>query len=442
MGYKNALGAIVGIFLSCLIVSDAAAQKVIALGECLQRTLEYSRDMLIAKEGIRISEGRYIEERAAALPKLTGQAGILRLHDDLPTIPGAGQNGYEQTANANLTQALFTWGQIGAALKAARYDKAASEDQYREARQLALREAATGFYDLLLTMELEAVERENLAQKRRHAEETEKKYQMAVATDYDVLAAKVALTNAQPPLLQAENNIRLAKDRLRYYMGIEETFEVEGSLTCNSKPAESLSRVLEAAKANRPEVAYYESRVGVFKELVTVAKGGNKPRVDFKSNLGWTSFGDLQGDSPGQHWDAGVYLSFPFFDGFQTKGRVIQAQSRLSTTELEMKRLLDRIALDAREAINRVEEAVQVEKALSATTSQAERLLKMAETGYRHGVKTKLEVDDAELNLRTARSNLARARRDYLVASTRLLWVKGVDLQPALTAMECKPDGT
>lgn len=443
MGYKvNSLWIFFTIFLSCTIISNAAAQRVIPLEECLQLTLEYSRDMLIAKEGIRTSEGRYIEERSAALPKLTAQVGVLRSHDDLPTIPGAALEGFEHTANANLTQALFTWGQIGAAIKAANYDKAASEDQYREARQLALREASTTFYDLLLTMELERVERDNLAQKRRHLEETERKHQMEVATDYDVLAARVALTNAKPPLVQAENNIRLARDRLRYYMGLQDDFEVAGSLTCEPKTPEPLAQVLEAARVNRPEVAFYESRVGVFKELLTVAKGGNKPRLDFKGNLGWTSFGDLEGDSPGEHWDAGVFLSVPLFEGFQTKGRVIQAQSRLSTTELEMRRLLDRIALDAREAINRVEEAVQVEKALSATTAQAERLLKMAETGYQHGVKTKLEVDDAEFNLLSARSNLARAQHDYLVANTRLLWVKGIDLQTAPTGLECKPDSS
>ena len=49
----------------------------------------------------------------------------------------------EYYGNVNLTQALFTWGQIGAAIKAAKYDKAASENQFKAAQQLALREAAT-----------------------------------------------------------------------------------------------------------------------------------------------------------------------------------------------------------------------------------------------------------------------------------------------------------
>jgi len=40
-------------------------------------------------------------------------------------------------------------------------------------------------------------------------------------------------------------------------------------------------------------------------------------------------------------------------------------------------------------------------------------------------VKTHLDVLDAQLNLVSARGNLARARRDYLVALVRLRWAAG-----------------
>ncbi|MHC1743578.1 MAG: TolC family protein [Syntrophobacteraceae bacterium] len=412
--------------------SIATAQRVIPLSEALQLTLDYSRDVLIAAEGKKQSEGRYIEERSAALPQLTLDASAVRLKDNVSSAPGKGltYNGYN--ANVNLTQALFTWGQIGAAINAAKHDREATEQQYREARQLAMREAATAYYDLLLTLELAKVARDNVAQKQRHLDEATRKHQAEVATDYDVLSARVALTNAQPTLTRAENDIRLATDRLRYYMGIDEDFEPKGPLQCSLKAPFPLSDVLQRAQENRPEVAFYESRVGVFRELIKVAKGNARPRLDFKANAGRSGIGDLNSDVPGDYWDAGVYLSFPIFDGLKTKGQVIQARSRLATTEYEMKRLLDQIGLDARAAINGVDEAIQIIKGLEATIAQAERLLAMAETGYRAGVKTKLEVDDAETDVLTAKVNLARARRDYLRAWTLLSWIMGENLQEAV----------
>jgi outer membrane protein TolC len=425
-------------FIFCS-VPPASAQRVITLDDCLQETLAYSREVLIAAEGKNMSEGRYLEERAAALPQLRTEAKALRASEEGMKLFGVSPNLNGYGGNLVLTQALFTWGQIGAAIKAAVYDKVSAEEQYREARQLAMREAASSFYLLLLTLELEKAARDNVAQKRRHLEESERRFQMEVATDYDVLAGRVALTNAQPALIQAENDIRLAKDRLRYYMGIQGEFEVAGTLQCQPSPPESLETVLERAKANRPEVAYYESRLGVFKELVTVAQAGNKPRLDFKGNAGWTRDDNFNQTYPGYRFDAGVYLSFPIFDGFLTKGRVVQAKSRLATTELEMKKLLDNIALDARNSLSRVDESVHIVKGLEAITTQAERLLKMAETGYRQGVKTRLEVDDAESNLLTARTNLARARAEYLIARNRLLWIMGENI---LTAIENPAHGT
>ncbi|MHB9096982.1 MAG: hypothetical protein ACYC5X_04075 [Syntrophales bacterium] len=42
------------------------------------------------------------------------------------------------------------------------------------------------------------------------------------------------------------------------------------------------------------------------------------------------------------------------------------------------------------------------------------------------GVKTRLEVEDAEFNLRQAKSSLSRERRDYIVARVNLDWVTGI----------------
>jgi len=55
-----------------------------------------------------------------------------------------------------------------------------------------------------------------------------------------------------------------------------------------------------------------------------------------------------------------------------------------------------------------------------------QRLLQMAEKGFEYGVKTRLEVDDAQTNLLRAQSNLARANRDYLAASVNLRWAMGL----------------
>ena len=57
----------------------------------------------------------------------------------------------------------------------------------------------------------------------------------------------------------------------------------------------------------------------------------------------------------------------------------------------------------------------------------------MAEKGFELGVKVRLDVDDAQLNLVQARAGLARGRRDLLAAQVNLRWVTG-ELSPAPSA--------
>ena len=97
----------------------------------------------------------------------------------------------------------------------------------------------------------------------------------------------------------------------------------------------------------------------------------------------------------------------------------------MRTLRIEEAQLLDAIALEVRDAVNAVREAGEIVNALAGTVDQADRLVTMAEKGYEYGVKTRLDVDDAQLNRSRAHGNLARARRDYLVAGAALRHAMG-----------------
>lgn len=124
-------------------------------------------------------------------------------------------------------------------------------------------------------------------------------------------------------------------------------------------------------------------------------------------------------------WSIGLFVTYPIFDGLRTRGRVSQAKSNVRTLKIEEAKLLDSLKLEVHDACNDVREAGEIVKALSGTVEQAERVLYMAEKGYEYGVKTRLDVDDAELNLVQSKGNLSRAKRDYLVAWANLERVKG-----------------
>jgi HAE1 family hydrophobic/amphiphilic exporter-1 len=409
---------------------------VLTLDQALSIAMEHNRDIQKAEEYRNWVKGKYVEERAGALPNFTLNASGRRDVDKaslfaelFPTTTDT------HSAEVSLTQTLFTWGQVGAAIKAAKVGMENAEEQLRLYRQAARRDVTAAFYDILLAKELVDIADQNLTQKERHLDEAQKKFTFGTATDYDVLAAKVDAENARPPLIRTRNLVQVTRDQLRFLLGKGAgDYDASGTLDISPGDPPQYGEVLATALQRRPELTGQAMVVEVYSQLVKIARAGDKPRLDLQGSYGykWSDAGTANFDGvptrmnpEGPYWSLGIFLKFAFFDGMRTKGQVMQARSNQTTQEIELKKLRDQVAMQVRTAADAVKENAEIVKALSGTIQQADKVLFMAEKGFEFGVKTKLDVDDAQQNLNQARGNLARARRDYLVALVNLEWARG-----------------
>jgi len=407
--------------------------RILTLDDVKAIALDKNKDIQKALEYQRYVEGRYVAERAAALPQLTAHLGATKSRDESQEGLMGGMVPVRtelRSAEVTLTQALFTWGQVGAAIRAAKVGMANAEDQLRIIREATLRDVTAAFYNVLLAKEFNRIAIQSFDQKDRHFREMARKLQAGVATDYDVLSWEVAVENTRPEVIRTDNLIRTTLDQLRFLLGMDEgKIDVSGNLDTTEKLYPEYDEILKVARANRPELSEIRNRTRMAEEVVTIANAGNKPRLDLRADYGYKDWDQDDALSNGELWSAGLYITFPFFDGLRTQGQVRQAKSEVASLKIDESKLQDAIALQVRDAINAVREAGEIVKALSSTVTQANRLLVMAEKGYEYGVKTKLDVDDALFNLNSSKANLAKARRDYLAALVNLEWVKGVLVQ-------------
>lgn len=399
-----------------------AAPRLLTLEECLAIAMDQNLDIRKAREYASYVEGRYIEERAAALPQLALVASAGYSKDESSRLmTGTPYLQRNSSAELTLTQPLFTWGKVSAALKAAEVGLKTADQQLRLHRQTVHLEVSISFYDTLLAKELLRLARENLAQKERHHLEASRRFELGVATDYDLLAAEVALQNARPELIRAENSLKINLERLRFLLGPDQQeLDLAGSLTAEIRTAPGYDQAVILAYQNRPELLDQRLRIGINQELVRIADADDKPRLDLLGAAGWRQMEFLEPgprrSSDGLAWNAALQLSFPFFDGLRSRGRVQQAKSELRSSRIQEEKLQNAISLELRTSLHRLTEAAETINALSGTVRQAKRLLEMAEKGFEYGVKTRLELDDAQTNLLRAESNLAMAHRDYQVS--------------------------
>lgn len=419
--------------------SVAAAERRLTLNDALALS-EQNYEVAKAQEARKGLDGRYVEERSAALPQLTANLGASLAQDESQQLFGPAYRQQLESAELSLSQPLYTWGKIGAAIRAARVALQSGDEAIRSARQSARRDVTAAFYELLLAGELYRLAIENLHQRERHQQEAQRRFDAGVATDYDILAASVDVENARPVVIRAENGIRTAGDRLAYLLALSDTITADGSLAVTVAEPLSLEEALRRAATQRPELAGLRLQQEARREVVKIYGAEDKPRLDLRGSAGWrrleidNPLGPLPLGTPrsaaadGSAWNAGLYLSWPFFDGLKTRGKVMQAKSEVAQLVIDEQALADSIAIEVRNARNAMLEAGAIVTAAARTVEQAQRLLAMAEKGFEFGVKTRIDVDDAQVNLLQAQTSLARGQRDYLVAQAQFAWATGAAL--------------
>jgi HAE1 family hydrophobic/amphiphilic exporter-1 len=409
--------------------------RVLTLEQALAIATEKNLDIKKAEQFLKWLQAKYVEERAAAFPHLGFNANASRNYNDsqqdfFKDVPPdfraliAFQQDVTST-QVTLSQTVFTWGQVGAAIRGAKWAMASGDDRLRRFQQAVRRDVSAAFYDVLLAKELSVIAVQNLEQKQSHLEEARRKATIGTATDYDVLAAEVAVANARPSVIRTDNLVRTARERLRFLLAEKGEVDATGTLAAQVAPPPTYEDVLGEALRHRPELAEIEHNRQIELELVKIYGADDKPRLDLRAAYGFQNIDILDQTSKGKAWNAGLYLSFPFFDGLKTPARVAQAKSDVETTRLNEAQLRDSVTLEVRTAVDAAVEAGEIVRALSGTVSQAERLLTMAERGFEYGVKTNLDVQDAQLNVVQSKGNLALAQRDYNVALVNLSWVAG-----------------
>lgn len=391
--------------------------------------LKQNQDVLAAREYKNKVRGIYVEARSSALPHLGISGGYYDVDDEsqealtrgfFPT----GQRYSE--AKLSLDQVLFSWGQVTAAIRGAKVGLATAGDELDQARQAVMRDVAVAFYDVLLAREMVKISEGNLAQKERHLDAAKQRYDAGLATEYDVLAARVNVQNARPAVVRAKNAVGTTREHLAFLLALNGcTVDARGELQASFDAPPALDDALARAISRRPELSYIDHQQQMARELAKVYSAGDKPRADLHGEIGWKGMEAGEAWGSGQEHVAAVIISFPFFDGLSTRGKVAQAESDARTLAIQRDKLKESMRLQVFTAISGVTESAEIVNGLTGTVEEAQKVLSMANKGYQYGLMTRLDVEDAELALLQAQGGLARAKRDAMVAEVNLTWVMG-----------------
>jgi len=444
-------------FLLVNIAGTVMAQQsspAITIDESIATALANNLSVKSAEEKVKVAEQKINEARASMMPSISGsgsytymgklpemQFDLSQLLKGLPL--GGGTNpqgappassgssiplGNKDNYNVGLSaqQPLFTWGKIHNAYSLTKISYEAEKQGLESIKQQVIFDTTKAFYGVLLTEQLVKVTQMAVDQVQAHTKTAQDLVDAGMATNFDLLRAKVQLANIKSQFIKMQNLLKLSKDVFKNTIGMNLDADVTLKGEFTYKPMEiDIDKLLDLAKNNRPEIKQLGLQEKVGEKAVSLAKAGNKPNVALAYNYSYTSYADtlskaFKRDNWNNTWSLTLALSVPIFDGLATRSRVKQAKIAVSQIQIGKEQLLNGISLDVRSSYMSFQEAKELLKVQEETVQQAQESLRIANLRYKNGMITSVELMDTELAFTQAQTNYSNALNDYVIAIAKL----------------------
>ena len=396
--------------------------------------LQKNRDLLNAADEVQKSNYRITEATSGAFPQITGswnynrnlkpQVFVITFPDSTGKLTQSRLKvGTDNSANlgVNLTQPLYVGGKIGTALQAAKIYKNLSGETARAVKQNVILGVSQAFNGALLAKELQNIAFESLEQAQKHLENVEHLRAAGAATEYDLLRARVNVSNMKPKLLESENNVTISLLKLKQIMGVDPYAPI--SLTgVFTEPDTTLLALAEGRTAleKRPEIKIGKYTTDLQEKNVQVVKADFLPTLTAGTTFAFTGNFDTfryNAREWNPYWFATLNLSFPIFDGLRNYSKYRQAKIDYLKSRTDYLKTRDSVVIEVSEGVLNLKMALKQIESQKMNIQEAQRAVELSESLFSNGKATQLEVLDAQLALEVARTNMASALYNGTVAA-------------------------
>jgi outer membrane protein TolC len=426
---------------SCVLFGQIKNDTLyLTLNDAIKKAVDLNWDVQIANKDIQKAEEQISEAYANVFPRLdfTGRytrnikLPVLFL-PPLPGFPSELEIGSKNAFDAafTLSQVIFNM-KVNTAIQIAGEYSSYSKEGNRGARNDIVLNVKKAFYNILLMKKLVNVSREGYQVAKANYENVASLYKQGVSSEYDFLRAEVQMANSEPGVIQSENSLELAKNYIKNLLtlDINKPIEVIGDFQYEEIPSDLIQNKTTEAIANNPLVKQLSIQESLLDKNVTIQRSDYYPSLAF--------FGQYDFQSQDNTWDIknynwaksfmlGLQLNYTLFDGFSRGSRIEQAIIDKEKIMLTRRKVEEGLKIRILQACLKMEESTKRIKAQEKNLEQAEKTIKIAQTRYKNGVGTQLELIDTQAALTFAQTNYATAVYDFITAKAE--WENAVTLE-------------
>lgn len=425
-------------FLSLVVMAACAyAQQpvksplpTLTLQQAEQKALQNNPRIAVSRL-LALAEGQVAREaRAGLLPDATLNLTAVDSHEGSRITAGGLNNPivYQRAAGGVTVHQLITdFGRVrnlasSASLKAkaqTHLDLATQSDIV-----LAVDQA---FYRALASQSVLAVAQGTINARQQIADRISALSNAKLKSDLDLNFANVSLAQAKLLLLNATNEHEAAITALSTILGDTPTVEyqlVEDPKAALPPAPEDVDPLIAQAFKSRPDLAAVNERYEAAKKFRAAEHDLWKPTI---SALGVAGSTPVRADSIASSWygAAGVNLSLPVFNGFLFSARAKEADYRADAAGKQVEELRQLIARDVKTTALEAQTNFQRISVTQQLMEQANSAFELAQTRYKLGLSSIVELSQAELAQTEAQISYATARYSYQQTLSALRYQTG-----------------
>ena len=430
---------------TCLAVAvslAASAASSMSLLEAYQMALEQDSTIRASRAALESGRERLPQARSQLLPSVQANLGRNRNNLDTTSPNFLGQETttnstyYSYGKTVSLRQPLFNPQRYFQYEQAKDQVADAEATHQRDLQELIVRVGGAYMEALLTEDQLKLV----LAQKQQYTtmvDAAKKMLKAGSGTRTDIDDAQARLDMAVASELEARQNREYTHRQLEILVnqpvGDLSALNLNGlaSLPTDLPPLDSW---LEQAQANSPEVQALVARVAAADKEIFKAKSGHSPVVD--GVVQWNDSGNENVTRLNSRFvttSVGVQLVVPIFQGGYVSSQVRQAVADKTRIEEALEATRRDLGLRVHKEHRGVTEGVLKVRALEQAVRSAEQLVQSTTKSKLAGVRTTLDILNAEQQLAQAKRDLVQARYLYLMARLRLAALVGKSPLEAIT---------
>ena len=361
--------------------------------------------------------------RAGLLPNANLGGNFTRINRDISGFPSSDYNNKGYTLS--LTQPLFR-PQNWIVADQGNWQVKQTDAVFADAAQTLILRTAQAYFDVLLAQDNVAL---SVAQKKAFDEQlaqAKRNFEVGTATIVDTYEAQAKYDLAGAREISDQNDLEIKIGALRQLIGKmpPSLSPLKDGVALSLPQPPDVESWIKRAETDSPVIAQLRAIYEVAALEVSRSRAGHYPTIDLVGSYGDNRAPNtISGAGPDistKTTQIGIQFNVPLYQGGGTQSRVRQSLSQRERADQDLENTKRTVAQNVRQSFLGVKNGVAQVKAFEAALVSNKSSLDSTILGREVGVRTNVDILNAQQQLFQARRDLQQARYNTILSQLRL----------------------